>query len=261
MKNRLTPLLLACLSLLLLVTGSAFGQRRSHSPGPARAAAHDPVTLQKMVEQAALEAGISPSLFRQVVQTESSGKWWAVSPKGAAGLAQLMPYTAARFGVRNRFDPMENLRGGARYLRYLLDYFKGDVRLALAGYNAGEGAVMKFGGRIPPYRETQKYVARIYPRFVRDATASSSASAGVVQTSYRPQTAPSGLKLLPVQVNSKAKAMELARGRGVIDSGEKGEVQEVEAGPKEDKSRPRPTGASVYLWPAPARLSASVIPQ
>jgi hypothetical protein len=80
---------------------------------------------------------------------------------------QLMPGTAARFGVRNIFDPEQNIEGGARYMRYLLDHFKGDVALALAGYNAGEGAVLKYGRRIPPYRETQDYVRRITQRYVR----------------------------------------------------------------------------------------------
>jgi soluble lytic murein transglycosylase-like protein len=80
---------------------------------------------------------------------------------------QLMPGTAARFGVRNIFDPEQNIEGGARYMRYLLDHFKGDVALALAGYNAGEGAVLKYGRRIPPYRETQDYVRRISQRYAR----------------------------------------------------------------------------------------------
>jgi soluble lytic murein transglycosylase-like protein len=80
---------------------------------------------------------------------------------------QLMPGTAARFGVTNIFDPKQNIEGGARYMRFLLDHFNGDVSLALAGYNAGEGAVKKYGRRIPPYRETQDYVRRISQRYAR----------------------------------------------------------------------------------------------
>jgi soluble lytic murein transglycosylase-like protein len=95
---------------------------------------------------------------------ESSFHTGAISPKGARGLMQLMPGTAARFGVRNIFDPAQNIEGGARYVRFLLDYFGGDVRLALAGYNAGEGAVAKYQG-IPPYRETQEYVRLIGQRY------------------------------------------------------------------------------------------------
>jgi soluble lytic murein transglycosylase-like protein len=96
---------------------------------------------------------------------ESSFKRGAISPKGARGLMQLMPGTAARFGVSNIFDPKQNIEGGARYMRFLLDHFDGDVSLALAGYNAGEGAVLKYGRRIPPYRETQEYVRRISQRY------------------------------------------------------------------------------------------------
>lgn len=78
---------------------------------------------------------------------------------------QLMPGTATRFGVRNRFDPRQNIEGGARYMRFLLDFFGNDVVLALAGYNAGEGAVLRYGRRVPPYRETQEYVRRITRRY------------------------------------------------------------------------------------------------
>jgi soluble lytic murein transglycosylase-like protein len=96
---------------------------------------------------------------------ESSFKSHAISPKGARGLMQLMPGTAARMGVTNIFDPKQNIDGGARYLRFLLDRFDGDVNLALAGYNAGEGAVEKYGRQIPPYSETQEYVRRISRRY------------------------------------------------------------------------------------------------
>src|ERR1700737_161617 len=96
---------------------------------------------------------------------ESSFKSHAISPKGARGLMQLMPFTAMRYGVTNIFDPRQNIEGGARYLRFLLDHFDGDVNLALAGYNAGEGAVEKYGWRVPPYSETQEYVRRISRRY------------------------------------------------------------------------------------------------
>jgi soluble lytic murein transglycosylase-like protein len=105
-------------------------------------------------------------LYAQM-HTESAFKRNAISHKGARGLMQLMPGTAARFGVRNIFEPEQNIEGGARYMRFLLDHFKGDVTLALAGYNAGEGAVLKYGRRIPPYRETQEYVRRITQRYAR----------------------------------------------------------------------------------------------
>lgn len=109
--------------------------------------------------------GIDPVLIYAQMHTESSFKRMAVSPVGASGLMQLMPGTAARFGVKNIFDPQQNIEGGVRYMRFLLDAFNGDVSLALAGYNAGEGAVLKYGRRIPPYRETQEYVRKISQRY------------------------------------------------------------------------------------------------
>ena len=109
--------------------------------------------------------GVDPMLLYSVMHQESSFKSRAISPKGARGLMQLMPGTAIRFGVTNIFDPRQNIEGGARYLRFLLDRFDGDVNLALAGYNAGEGAVEKYGWRIPPYAETQEYVRRISRRY------------------------------------------------------------------------------------------------
>lgn len=109
--------------------------------------------------------GVDPVLLYAQMHQESSFKRGAISPKGARGLMQLMPGTAARFGVTNIFDPKQNIEGGARYMRFLLDAFDGDISLALAGYNAGEGAVLKYGRRIPPYRETQDYVRRISDRY------------------------------------------------------------------------------------------------
>jgi len=123
--------------------------------------------------QAGTGNGVDPLLLYSVMHQESSFKQRAISPKGARGLMQLMPGTAARMGVTNIFDPKQNIEGGARYLRFLLDRFDGDVRLALAGYNAGEGAVDKYGWRIPPYAETQEYVRRISRRYelLRDPNA------------------------------------------------------------------------------------------
>jgi soluble lytic murein transglycosylase-like protein len=117
--------------------------------------------------------GIDPLLLYSIMHQESSFKSRAISPKGARGLMQLMPGTAIRYGVTNIFDPRQNIEGGARYVRFLLDRFDGDVNLTLAGYNAGEGAVEKYGWRIPPYSETQEYVRRISRRYslLRDPNA------------------------------------------------------------------------------------------
>lgn len=97
---------------------------------------------------------------------ESSFKLRALSNKGASGLMQLMPGTARRMGVTNIYDPKQNIEGGVKYMRLLLDLFGQDVNLALAGYNAGEGAVMKYGNSIPPYSETREYVRRISSRYL-----------------------------------------------------------------------------------------------
>ncbi|HUQ34406.1 MAG TPA: transglycosylase SLT domain-containing protein [Pyrinomonadaceae bacterium] len=108
---------------------------------------------------------VDPYLIFCVMEQESQFKPWVVSPKGARGLMQLMPGTAAHFGVRRPLDPAENIMGGTKYLKQLLGNFNGRVDLVLAGYNAGEGAVMKYGGNVPPYKETRNYVQRISKRY------------------------------------------------------------------------------------------------
>src|SRR5690606_38467757 len=104
---------------------------------------------------------IDPLLIYAQMHQESSFKLRARSHKGASGLMQLMPATARRFGVTKIYDPKQNIEAGVRYMRWLLDFFDQDVVLALAGYNAGEGAVLKYGRQVPPYRETREYVRRI----------------------------------------------------------------------------------------------------
>jgi len=121
--------------------------------------------IDELIVAAATHHGIEPLLLYSVMCQESAFKGRAVSPKGARGLMQLMPATAARFGVKDIFDPEQNIHAGARYLRFLLDLFDGDISLALAGYNAGEGAVRKYGYNVPPYRETVNYVRRIKRRY------------------------------------------------------------------------------------------------
>jgi soluble lytic murein transglycosylase-like protein len=109
--------------------------------------------------------GVDPYLIYCTMSQESSFNSGATSPKGAQGLMQLMPGTAARYGVTNPYDVAQSIMGGTRYLKDLLKMFNGRVDLALAGYNAGEGAVMKFGNTIPPYSETRNYVRLILKRY------------------------------------------------------------------------------------------------
>jgi soluble lytic murein transglycosylase-like protein len=114
-----------------------------------------------LIEQNAQEFGVNADLVRAVIQVESAYDSRARSPKGAMGLMQLMPGTAAELGVRNAFDPAQNIRGGVAYLRALLDRYGDDESLALAAYNAGPLAVERHGNAVPPYRETRQYVNRI----------------------------------------------------------------------------------------------------
>ena len=126
--------------------------------------------VDTIIAESGKRYGVDPALLYAIMHQESAFKPRAVSNKGARGLMQLMPATAARFGVRDIFNKRQNIEGGARYMRFLLDTFSGSVPLALAGYNAGEGAVMRYGRNIPPYRETQEYVRRITRRYalIRD---------------------------------------------------------------------------------------------
>ena len=114
----------------------------------------------ELIEKAAEKHDIDPALLTAMAEVESAFDPEAVSHKGAQGLLQLMPATAERFGVRDAFDASQNVDGGARYIRWLLERYEGQTELALAGYNAGEAAVDRYQG-IPPYRETQNYVNRV----------------------------------------------------------------------------------------------------
>jgi Zn-finger nucleic acid-binding protein len=123
--------------------------------------------LDSLIRQNGYKYNVDPYLVFLVMEQESHFNTHAVSPKGARGLMQLMPGTGARFGVRRPHDPAQNISGGTRYLRELLNRFNNRVDLVLASYNAGEGAVAKFGNKVPPYQETRNYVKTISKRYKR----------------------------------------------------------------------------------------------
>ena len=122
-------------------------------------------SLQQIVEDAARRNQVDPLLVHSVIQVESNYNPSAVSPKGAQGLMQLIPSTARRFGATNSFDVKENVEAGVKYLKYLNSLYPNDLRLTLAAYNAGEGAVAKYRNHIPPYRETEHYVYKVGEKY------------------------------------------------------------------------------------------------
>jgi transglycosylase-like protein with SLT domain len=139
------------------LASSANAKQRDWTTGNAK--------LDQLIRTNGARFGVDPYLVFCVMEHESQFRAKAISPKGAQGLMQLMPGTAARFGVTNPFDPAQNILGGTRYLKELLNMFGGRIDLALASYNAGEGAVLKYGSNVPPYPETREYVKRISRRY------------------------------------------------------------------------------------------------
>lgn len=147
----------------LYMKGRDGSSRRGRGPGAVRPSDVSPERFKRYdewIREAAALYQIPEELVRAVIQVESDYDARAVSQVGAQGLMQLMPETAERMQVHDIFDPRENIFGGVRYLRVLANLFNGDLELTLAGYNAGEGAVMRYGG-IPPFDETQDYVVRV----------------------------------------------------------------------------------------------------
>jgi soluble lytic murein transglycosylase-like protein len=127
--------------------------------------------LTPLIEKVAKQQRLHPGLLHAMVRIESAYNPQAVSKKGAQGLMQLMPATANRYGVADSYDPKQNLEGGARYLKDLLVQFEFDIRLALAAYNAGENAVIRYGNNIPPYPETINYVDKVLGEYERNKLA------------------------------------------------------------------------------------------
>lgn len=137
-------------------------------PTTDRLADEVPVSLRNLVDTISTNHGVDPALVRAVIKTESNFNRFAVSNKGALGLMQLIPDTGRRYGVRDFFDPEQNVDGGVRYLRFLLEKFNGNLDLSLAAYNAGENLVERLG-RIPPIPETTSYVRRVRSMYKQKA--------------------------------------------------------------------------------------------
>ncbi len=141
--------------------------KRAHVPPAKKTARFTPSgNLDPIIQKTARNHGLDPALVKAVIQAESGGQAQAISPKGAMGLMQLMPGTAAELAVWNPFDPVSNIWGGTSYLRAMLDRFNGDIILALAAYNAGPGAVERNGG-VPPYPETISYIRKVLSHWAR----------------------------------------------------------------------------------------------
>jgi len=136
------------------------------SPGDAESAARSAQALTPLIGRTAASAGVDPALVLAIAASESGLDPGATSPTGAAGVMQLMPETARSVGVSDPYDAAQNIAGGTRYLHALLDRFEGNIPLAVAAYNAGPGAVERYGG-IPPYPETQRYVAKVMASYAR----------------------------------------------------------------------------------------------
>jgi len=148
--------------------------------------------LKEVVDEISVRHDLDPQLVHSVIRVESNYNPYAVSSKGALGLMQLIPGTARRFGVANVFDPVENIQGGVRYLKHLLALYNGNYPLALAAYNAGEGAVSRHGG-IPPYPETRSYVHLIGKKLGEARAASSGPALAPVPESKSPD-APNSIR-------------------------------------------------------------------
>ncbi len=158
-----------CKGLKLLWRSSTDPRYASYSRINARAMKENRRRLTPLIDAVARRARLQPELLHAVVRAESAYDARALSRKGAQGLMQLMPATARRYGVKDSWDAEQNLDGGARYLRDLLDMFENDLQLALAAYNAGENAVKKYGNQIPPFPETQNYVKKVIRFYQRNS--------------------------------------------------------------------------------------------
>jgi hypothetical protein len=169
------------------------------------------VVIDSYIVDSSRRYGIDPLLIYAQMHQESAFRLKATSYKGASGLMQLMPATARRLGVTNIYEPKQNIEGGVKYMRMLLNMFGQDVNLALAGYNAGEGAVMKYGYKIPPYNETREYVRRISARYSAISNPSIARTLPQINNKVIAKLVQNEVK--PLTIEQNAVAIKLADGR------------------------------------------------
>jgi hypothetical protein len=177
-------------------------ERSPRSIGNSRSSAEREKHLSALIETIAREHGVDPALVRAVIRVESDFHPSAVSPAGAKGLMQLMPATAAHYGVQDIFDVEQNIRGGVRFLRHLKERYGDSLRLVLAAYNAGETAVSRAGGDVPPFAETRQYVVDVLHHY---QTRGGSGEPMVMRASYRaPAPAAAGTPSAPAAAGKPA---------------------------------------------------------
>ena len=158
------------------------------SPAAVSAQATAPAAsgIDEAIEQIAAQVSLQPQVIHSVIKVESNYNPFAISPKGAQGLMQLIPATARRFGVSNAFNPAENIQGGSKYLKYLLDLYGGNYALALAAYNAGEAAVARYGG-VPPFPETKNYLILVARQLQEAKKAEAAKQKTIAAVEIRPE--------------------------------------------------------------------------
>ena len=170
------------------VTSKPIAAQRVVSPAAVSTQATAPAAfgLDEAIEQIAAQVSLQPQVIHSVIKVESNYNPLAISPKGAQGLMQLIPATARRFGVSNAFNPAENIQGGSKYLKYLLDLYGGNYALALAAYNAGEAAVARYGG-VPPFPETKNYLILVARQLQEAKKAEAAKQKTIAAVEIRPE--------------------------------------------------------------------------
>jgi hypothetical protein len=210
---------------------------------------HSREEYNDLIAEAAAKNKLPVELVHAVITAESAYQPDAISSAGAVGLMQLMPETGRRMGVSNRYDPVQNVHGGTRYLRFLMDLFNNNVVLAVAGYNAGENAVIQYGNKIPPYAETQEYVRRVVQYFKQYADERIGEKTGVKAVADVPR-ANSITPIIPAAA-AQATTTATTRTRTVSSSDEPETAGAV-------KTNLKPVINNTQVWPRPRKRIANL---